>query len=104
MRYVTQTEALLIRDKLDNSYKVGERKATLEALHQTLTIRFEVGLKKFDKSLKQLELKSLKQLNEIALKVNSLVDFEKALTDMPRKKQDKATNNKSKPDKNKMPA
>ncbi len=84
--------------------KKGERKATLEALHQILTIRFEAGLKKFDESLNQLDLKSLKHLNEIALKVNSLADFEKVLTDMPRKKQGKASENKPKPDENETSA
>ncbi len=60
----------------------GERKATLEGLHQILTIRFEVGVENFDEFLKQLDLKSLKQLNEVALTVQTLVEFKNVLADM----------------------
>jgi flagellar biosynthesis/type III secretory pathway protein FliH len=60
----------------------GERKATLKALHQTLTIRFDVVLGEFDKHFESLDLKSLEQLNEIALTVQTLAEFEKVLADM----------------------
>lgn len=60
----------------------GERKATLKGLHQILTIRFEVALGDFDERFEPLELKSLEQLNEIALTVKTLVEFEEALTEM----------------------
>lgn len=60
----------------------GERKATLEALHQTLTIRFNVVLGEFHERLEQFDLQSLKQLNEVALTVQTLVEFEKALAEM----------------------
>ncbi len=76
--------------------KRGEYKATLKALNQALTIRFDVVLGKFDKQFAKLDLKSLEQLNKVALKVNTLTDFEKALTAMPRKKQDKSAKNKPK--------
>ncbi len=65
--------------------KRGERKATLKALNQILTIRFDVVLEKFDKQFAKLDLKSLEQLNEVALKVNTLADFEKALAEMALK-------------------
>ncbi|MCP4456588.1 MAG: Rpn family recombination-promoting nuclease/putative transposase, partial [Cytophagales bacterium] len=52
---------------LEEGEKIGERKATLKALNQILNIRFDVGLGKFDKQLAKLELKSLEQLNKVAL-------------------------------------
>lgn len=60
----------------------GERKAALEALRQTLTIRFNVVLGEFDKRIEQHNLRSLKQLNEVALTAQTLPDFEKALAEM----------------------
>ncbi len=63
----------------------GERKATLEGLQQTLTIRFDVVLEKFDESFEQLDLKALKQLNEMALTVQTLVEFENALVEIASK-------------------
>ena len=65
--------------------KEGERKATLEALHQALAIRFDVVLGEFDERFEQLDSKSLKQLNEVALTVQTLAEFENALADMPPK-------------------
>ncbi len=60
----------------------GERKATLEGLHQILTIRFDIVLEEFEERFEQLDLKSLKQLNEVALTVQTLVEFENVLADM----------------------
>ena len=59
----------------------GEYKATLEALHQTLTIRFKVALGEFQERLEQLDLQSLKQLNEVALTVQTLAEFEEAVAE-----------------------
>ncbi len=75
--------------------EVGERKTMIKALNQTLTIRFDVVLGEFDKQFAKLDIKSLEQLNKVALKVNSVADFEKALTAMPRKKQAKTTKKKT---------
>lgn len=60
----------------------GERKATLEALYRILAIRFDAVLREFDERFGQFDLKSLKQLNEVALKVQTLIEFEDALADM----------------------
>jgi len=60
----------------------GERKATLKGLHQILTIRFDVALGDFDERFEQLDLKSLEQLNEIALTAQTLAEFEEALAEM----------------------
>ena len=60
----------------------GERKATLEALRQILTIRFKVNLSQFDEPFERLEVGVLKQLNEAALTVESLDEFEKVLAGM----------------------
>ncbi len=85
----------LIHHIEEKGIEEGERKATLKALNKILTIRFNIGLGKFDKQFAELDLKSLEQLNEVALKVNTLVDFEKALTDMPRKKKTKLDKNET---------
>ncbi len=78
--------------------KRGIKKGERKALNRTLTIRFDVVLGKFDEQFAELDLKLLEQLNEVALKVNTLADFEKALTDIPSQKQDEVAENKPKPD------
>jgi len=62
--------------------ETGERKATLEALRQILTIRFKVNLSRFDEPFERLEVGVLKKLNEAALTVESLDEFEKVLAGM----------------------
>jgi predicted transposase YdaD len=62
--------------------ELGEHKATLEALRQILTIRFKIELDEFDEQLKQLDLESLKKLNEAALTAQSLPEFKGILNDM----------------------
>jgi predicted transposase YdaD len=62
--------------------EAGERKATIDALHQTLTIRFKVELGKFDEQFERLEVEPLKKLNEAALMVQSLKEFESVLAEM----------------------
>ncbi len=65
----------------------GIEQARIEALNQIVTIRFSVELGKFEKQLDRLTLKALKELTEIALTVESLADFKKALTEMHLKNQ-----------------
>lgn len=60
----------------------GEREAMVKALHQTLTIRFGIALGEFDEQIKLLNLKSLEQLNRVALIAQTPVEFEKALAEM----------------------
>ncbi|MCI0558448.1 MAG: hypothetical protein MN733_08130 [Nitrososphaera sp.] len=60
----------------------GKREATLKGLHQILTIRFNVALRKFEERFEQLDLKSLEQLNGVALTARTVTDFEKALAEM----------------------
>ena len=81
----------------------GERKAKVESLNQIIALRFSVELGKFEKQLAKLTLKDLKDLTEIALTVESLADFEKALTDMYLKNQDEDTENTPQSDKDKSP-
>ncbi len=63
----------------------GERKATLKALSQILSVRFDVGLGEFDKRFELLDLRSLEQLNEVALTVQALAEFENALAEIASK-------------------
>ena len=72
----------LIQEGYEKGIEKGERQATLEALHQTLTIRFEVERGKFDERFERLEVESLKTLNEAALTAQNLAEFEKVLADM----------------------
>ena len=70
-----------LEEGLREGRKEGERKATLKGLNQILTIRFDVVLGEFDEQFELLELKSLEQLNEMALTVRTLAEFEKAVAD-----------------------
>ena len=72
----------LQQEWIEKGREEGKREATLKGLHQILTIRFAVVLKEFDERFQQLDLKSLEQLNEVALTVQTLPDFEKALAEM----------------------
>ncbi len=60
----------------------GKREATLKGLQQILTIRFDVALGELDERFESLDLKSLEQLNETALTVQTLAEFEGALADI----------------------
>ncbi len=75
----------LQQEWMEKGREEGERKATLEALRQALTVRFDVVLGKFDESFEQLDLKSLKQLNEVALTVQTLIEFENVLAEIVSK-------------------
>lgn len=59
----------------------GAYEATLNALKQTLTVRFEVALDWVDERLAEqsVDLEALQKLNEVALRVQTLADFETAL-------------------------
>ena len=72
----------LLTQERQLGFEEGERKATLKGLHQILTIRFDVAFGEFDERFEQLDLKSLEQLNEVALTVQTLAEFEKALAEM----------------------
>lgn len=72
----------LIERGREEGREEGERKATIDALYQTLTIRFKVEPGKFDQRFERLEAGSLKKLNEAALIVQNLADFEKTLAEM----------------------
>ena len=73
------------QEGLEEGREEGEHKATLEGLRRTLSIRFGVVAGKFDESFEQLDLKSLKQLNEVALTVQTLIEFENALAEIASK-------------------
>jgi predicted transposase YdaD len=72
----------LLTQERQLGFEEGERKATLKGLHQILTIRFDVALREFDERFEQLDLKPLEQLNEVALMVQTLAEFENALGEM----------------------
>ena len=82
-------ESPIIQELLDQEFEKGIEqgieqgvyKATLQALHQTLTIRFKVTLGQFDAHFATLDLEALQKLNEIALTVQSLLEFEDRLAD-----------------------
>ncbi len=76
-----------LKEGLEKGLEKGERKARVESLNQIVTLRFSVELGKFEKQVARLTLKTLKKLTEIALTVESLADFEKALTEMRFKNQ-----------------
>jgi predicted transposase YdaD len=75
-------ESSIIKELIQEGYEKGERKATIDALHQTLTIRFNIEPGKFDEQFEQLDVASLKKLHEAALTVQSLAEFERALAEM----------------------
>ncbi len=61
------------------------RQAMLETLYQILIIRFEVVGGDFDERFEGLDLEVLKKLSEVALKVQSLAEFENTLAEMVSK-------------------
>lgn len=64
---------------LEEGIEQGEWRATAKALHQTLAIRFDVDLDQFDEQIGPLNLATLERLNEIALRVQTLSEFETEL-------------------------
>ena len=70
-----------VEQGIEQGIEQGERKATLKALNQTLIVRFDVVLGEFDEQFERLDLKSLEQLNEVALTVQTLAEKEKAVAD-----------------------
>ena len=63
-------------------FEEGQREATIDTLNQIITIRFLA-------KLTQLDLKSLKDLTEVALTVQNLAEFEEALAKLLNKSQAK---------------
>jgi hypothetical protein len=75
-------ESPLLQEVFAERFEQGEHKATLESLYRVLTIRFQVDETYFEpKGLEFLDLEALKKLNEIALTVQTLPEFENALND-----------------------
>ncbi len=73
------------KEGLEKGLEKGEHKATLKALNQILTVRFDIVLGEFDERFEPLDLKSLGQLTEVALKVQTLAEFENALAEITSK-------------------
>ena len=82
---------------LAQGVKQGKREAKIESLNQIVTRRFKTKINKFEKQLAQLDLKTLKKLTRVALRVKTLSEFEQNLTKMlPKpKKNDKNGKNSS---------
>ncbi len=72
----------LQQEWMEKGREEGKREATLEGLHQTLTIRFDIVLEEFDERFEPLDLKSLKELSEVALTAQTLTKFKNALAEM----------------------
>ncbi len=75
----------LQQEWLEKGHEEGKIEATLEGLHQTLIIRFDVELEELDERFEQFDLKSLKELSEVALMTQTLAEFEHALAEMVSK-------------------
>jgi predicted transposase YdaD len=66
----------------EEGIELGELKAALAALRQTLAIRFHVEQDEFDEQFERLEVESLKKLHETTLIVQSLKEFRDVLANM----------------------
>ncbi len=75
----------LQQEWMEKGLEKGERKATLKALRQILTLRFDVTLGEFDKRFEALDLKTLEQLNEVALMAQTQAEFKNALAEIASK-------------------
>ncbi len=64
---------------IERGIERGERKAKIESLNQILAIRFYVDLGELDQYFEKLDLKSLTELAEVALTVDSFANFEDKL-------------------------
>ena len=71
-----------VKQGVKQGIKQGEHKAKVESLNEIITSRFKTKAKKFEEQLSKLDLKSLKKLTKIALKVKALTEFEEELTKM----------------------
>ncbi|MDM8532178.1 Rpn family recombination-promoting nuclease/putative transposase [Anaerolineales bacterium HSG25] len=58
--------------------------AFLNSIRQTLVIRFDTALDRYDKRLKKLELPSLEQLSDLVFEVPTLAEFEASLTKLEK--------------------
>ena len=68
-------------EQFEQGAQKGELKATLESLYRILNIRFQVSKAYFDqKDFERFDLERLKKLNEIALTVPNVTEFENALS------------------------
>ncbi len=72
----------LIEKGREEGEETGQRRATLDNLYQTLTIRFNADPNQYHDQLNRLDLPTLKNLFETALTAPSLAEFEAALTDL----------------------
>ncbi len=79
---LTEKRQLWIKEGIEQGIERGQRKAKIESLGQILAIRLDVVLEEFDKPFETLDLQSLKALIEAALTVDTLAEFEDALTKM----------------------
>ena len=76
-------ESPILQEAFTEQFEQGEQKATLLALYQTLTIRFKVNetyLK--ERNFELLDSEILRELNEIALTVQTLSEFEDSFSDI----------------------
>ena len=70
-------------ERFEQGEQKGEQKATLVALYQTLTIRFRVNEAYLtEHNFELLDSETLRELNEVALTVQTLTEFEDKLTDI----------------------
>jgi hypothetical protein len=70
-------------ERFEQGEQKGEQKATLGALYQILTIRFSVNEAYLtEHNFELLDSETLKGLNEVALTVQTLTEFEDKLTDI----------------------
>ena len=70
-------------EQYEQGEQKGEQKATLIALYQTLTIRFKVNETYLtDHNFELLDSETLRELNEVALTVQTLTEFEDRLSDI----------------------
>lgn len=73
-------ESPILQEAFTERFEQGEHKATLESLYRILNIRFQISEAHFDQlDFKHIDLETLKKLNEIALTVPGLTEFENAL-------------------------
>ena len=73
----------MFAERFEQGEQKGEQKATLVALYKTLTIRFRVNEAYLtEHNFELLDSETLRELNEVALTVQTLTEFEDKLTDI----------------------
>lgn len=78
-------ESPILQEIFVERFEQGKHEATLESLHQILTFRFGVDETYLDeKEFESLDVETLKKLNEIALTVQTLTEFENALSEFEK--------------------